>query len=205
MRQTVIVSAATAVVTVVLNVLVLYQLGADTAKSANEPSSLVRDAHPLTEADGQIQGDVDCDREVDLGDAIKIGLDGIGADVHQTDPCPDIGTVIPLGEGPQGPQGEPGEQGPEGPQGEQGEPGLSGLSIEQDFTPFDGDKEKGLLVLCPAGKEVIAGGHTTQGGVDIQQSRPFGGPGGGWEVSGNNQLAGDWQLVVFAICANVAE
>ena len=64
--------------------------------------------------DSILQGDTDCDGDVDAQDAL-IGLRFVGGlDVQQSEPCPDVGTLAAI-PGPQGPQGS---QGPAGPAAE---------------------------------------------------------------------------------------
>lgn len=79
-----------------------------------------------------IQGDVNCDLTVDSDDILAELLYAADFEPAQSEPCTDIGDLLPQSEGPQGPpgpegpQGEPGPQGPEGPQGPQGEVGPEG-------------------------------------------------------------------------------
>ena len=119
--------ATSAFTTVLVNGVIFR---ADTVRSANEDSP-TEVAHPATAAADQIKGDVDCDGDVDAVDALKDLQHVAALGFTQTEPCPDVGTVIPAGEGvpgpqgPSGPQGEQGEQGPAGPQGEQGPAGIS--------------------------------------------------------------------------------
>ena len=77
MRQTIIVSALTAVITVVLSVLVLNQLGAGTVSSASDSAIPASSNLPYGE-DGQLQGDTDCDNDVDAVDALGVLVD-VGA------------------------------------------------------------------------------------------------------------------------------
>ena len=60
MRQTIIVAAVAAIVTVIVNVVALTQFGADTARSASVADTSVSGNLPSSE-EGQIQGDTDCD------------------------------------------------------------------------------------------------------------------------------------------------
>ena len=203
MRHTIVVSALTAVLTAVLTVVLLDQsLGADTVDSASDPGFAASRASPASAEDGHVQGDGDCDGDVDavdaLGDLLFVAALPL---LSQVEPCTDIGALIPAGQGPPGPQGLQGEQGPQGPAGP---PGISGLELVADATPLDGVVEKVIFVPCPAGKKVIGGGHASQAGVDIQQSAPRGDL-SGWDASGFNNGAGAWQLSAYAICVNVAE
>ena len=86
-----------------------------------------------------IQGDVNCDLGVDSQDILAELLHAANFEPPQSEPCTDIGDLLPQVEGPQGPpgpegpQGEPGPtgppgpEGPEGPQGEIGPRGPRGL------------------------------------------------------------------------------
>jgi len=133
MRQTVIVSALTAVVTVVLSVVVLNQLGAGTVSSASVSDISVDSNLASSEDSDQIQGDTDCDGDVDAVDGLGVLVDVAALEaLGQQEPCVDVGSVIPAGEGipgPAGPAGPQGEQGPQGGQGAPGEQGSSGVSL----------------------------------------------------------------------------
>ncbi len=75
----------------------------------------------------RIQGDVNCDGTADDADVLPQLLHAAELPAaDQTEPCTDIGDVIPAGEGTQGPPGPQGPQGPPGPPGEQGIPGVPG-------------------------------------------------------------------------------
>jgi len=69
----------------------------------------------------RIQGDVNCSAGVGTDDILDQLLHEADFAVDQTEPCTDIGDVIPAGEGTQGPPGPP------GPPGEQGIPGVPGV------------------------------------------------------------------------------
>lgn len=159
MRQTIVVSALTAMVTMVLSVLVLNQLAPGIASSADGRDEPRTASAPSGEGEGQIQGDTDCDEDVDAVDALGVLVNVAAFDaLPQQEPCTDVADVIPAGEGPQGPPGPQGPQGPMGPQGEQGEPGIAGyevveLSIERDSPGFATTR-----VDCPSGKRVLGGG-----------------------------------------------
>ena len=94
MRQTIIVSALTAVITVVLSVFALNQLRAGTVSSASTQNMSASANLPSSE-DGQIQGDTDCDDDVDAVDALGVlinvaALEALG----QQEPCTDIANLI---------------------------------------------------------------------------------------------------------------
>lgn len=212
MRQTVIVSALTAVVTVVLSVVVLNQLGAGTVSSASTADISASSSLPSSEGDGQIQGDTDCDGDVDAVDGLGVLVDVAALDaLGQQEPCTDVGTVIPAGEGipgPQGEQGPPGPQGETGPAGPAGIPAVSGWEIVTAQTVTDSTGSKGIEVLCPAGKRVLGGGGDTDllFNVAINDSHPTDGN-DGWVVRATELNASNsiWRIIAFAICANVAE
>jgi len=206
MRQTVIVSALTAVVTVVLSVLVLNQLGAGAVSSASAPDISVSNGLPSSE-DGQIQGDTDCDGDVDAVDGLGVLVNVAALDaLAQQEPCTDVADVIPAGEGipgPQGPTGPQGEQGPAGP------PGISGVEvvIEQGDDP---SPAKSASAICDDGKVVLGGGAQVTGNtidVALYQSRPLDNPAGWFAVAARVDLlpASNWQVTAYAVCANVAE
>jgi len=182
----------------------------NSASSAPVPFEGAASLHPSSEADDLIQGDVDCDGDVDAVDALKDLQHVAALGFAQTEPCPDVGTVIPAGEGmpgPQGPAGPQGEKGPVGPQGESGLPGLSGLEVVEVESVSSSSPEKQVTATCPEGKSVIAGGARVLGsvvGLVLRNSYPIA---TGWRVYAletqvNN---GDWRALAYAICANVAE
>lgn len=146
-----------------------------------------------------IQGDVDCDREVDPIDAL-MGLRHVAAlAVAQNEPCPDIGTTAAI----------PGPPGPTGPPGPAGPPGISGyehvvVQSEENSDPF-----KSVTADCPAGKSIIGGGAAIFAGggslnmLSLTESRPIG---ANWHATAREiagQSPGDWSLEVRAICATV--
>ena len=208
MRQTVIVSALTAVVTVVLSVVVLNQLGAGTVSSASDSGFLESGNLATSEAD-LIQGDTDCDGDVDAVDGLGVlvnvaALEALG----QQEPCTDVADVIPAGEGIPGPQGPAGPQGEQGPAGAQGAPGLSGVEIVDVESASNSNAEKNVTAPCPEGKTIVGGGARVLGsvfGVVLVNSHPFGDE--QWQVRmvEREVNAGDWRAIAYAICANVAE
>jgi hypothetical protein len=50
----------------------------------------------VTVLPGGLHGDVDCDDDVDSVDSLKVLRHVAGLDVAQTEPCPDIGTGVPI-------------------------------------------------------------------------------------------------------------
>jgi len=213
MRQTIIVSAVTAVVTVALSVAVLNQLEPGTVSSADRdglPAGLVG---PATETDHLIQGDVDCDGDVDAVDALKDLQHVAALGFAQTEPCPDIGTVIPVGDGVPGPQGPAGPQGEPGPQGPPGESGLSGFSSGTLQESFNSEGFKSTDAFCGADKVAFTGGVDVVGEtieVALIASHPLMGEGGfpiGWSAAAEeiDATSADWGIRVWVACANVAE
>lgn len=78
--------------------------------------------HTLVSGSGPdqfIQGDVDCDGDVDTGDVLATLRHIGGLDVLQNEGCPQIATVGAI----------PGPAGPAGPPGPQGEPGPPGTNL----------------------------------------------------------------------------
>ena len=212
MRQTVIVSALTAVVTVILSVVVLNQLGPVTVSSATSQGISSSSNVPSSEDDGQIQGDTDCDKDVDAIDALGVlvnvaALDALG----QQEPCTDIANLIPVGEGIPGPQGPPGPAGPQGPAGAQGAPGISDVEEVTERTPVNSTNFKSQFAICPPGKTVVGGGaFVLEGGlfgdVTLASSAPTEAL-DGWSAMAaeTNATNVNWSLSARAICANVAE
>ena len=189
---------------------VIFQ--ADTVRSANEatPTQVV---HPATEADGQIQGDTDCNGKVEALDALGVLIDVAALEaLAQQEPCTDVGNLIPLGDGvpgPQGEQGPPGPQGPQGPQGDDGPPGISGLKFATSPIGFTcpGGACTGVGVYsadCQEGKRAIAGGADLNAllAANIADSFPTE-DGTGWTIG--IEFHNTWSGTAYAICANVAE
>jgi hypothetical protein len=141
----------------------------------------------------------------------------------QVGPKGDPGPAGPQGAvGPQGPagadgaSGPQGEVGPAGPQGNVGPAGISGYEIVSDASAFDSTSYKAFSVSCPAGKKAIGGGaypfpsladpNRNTAPVVIRSSAPSDGGGEGWyaeafEIGTYNY---QWDVTVYAICANVA-
>jgi len=126
MRHTIIIATLSSVAASVLTTAVIGGsfLGANTADSANTPGEAIT-VQP-GEVESILQGDVDCDSDVGTRDSqgiLRYVLQQPA--LSQDEPCPDIATVIPAGEGVPGPQGPQGEQGPPGEQGATGPSGIS--------------------------------------------------------------------------------
>jgi len=212
MRHTIIVATLSSVAASVLTTVVISGslFGTSTASSANTPVEPAVAVSPGG-LESILQGDVDCGGNVTPVDSLKTLRHDAGLSVLQDEPCPDIATVIPTGEGvpgPQGPQEPQGEQGPAGPQGEQGLPGLS--DVERVFESFTSVAlTKSVVVSCPEGKEVLGGGGQTGGAnptdTVLTDSYPL--SGARWQVKAEKTsgLLQEWQLTAYAVCANVGE
>ena len=218
MRQTVIVSALTAVITVVLSVVVLNQLGAGPVSSASTPD--ISASSSLTSSEeGHVQGDTDCDGDVDAVDALGVLVNVVAlAALGQQEPCTDVAKLIPAGEGVPGPQGPAGPEGPQGPQGEQGTqgpagpPGISGYETVFDTFPIpDGANINAFVfgVACPGDKRVMGGGGklNANANVYLSESWPLGDSSWGttFKAEGTGFMPAGLELTAWAVCANVAE
>ena len=206
MRHTILIATLSSVAASVLTTIVIggSLFGAGTANSATTPVEAEGALSPSS-VESILQGDLNCDGVVDSHDTLG-GLRFLGElDVPQTEPCPDIGTVIPAGEG------VPGPQGPAGPQGEAGPPGISGYEVvtEEFFDKGQGALGLGFVVSCPEGKQALGGGGQLLSGLNIyiNSSLPLD-DGQKWHVfwvaeAGSDIVGKDF--AVYAICANVAE
>lgn len=163
MRQTITVAAVAAAVTILVNVLVLTQFGAGSARSA-EDTAPPPAAHPAGETEGQIQGDTDCDTDVDPVDALGVLVNVAALEaLAQQEPCTDVADVIPAGEGIPGPEGPPG---PQGPQGEQGEPGISEFAhVKSDGTLSFGTATSAEKTMFDSYE--VTFGHSLEGCVPV--------------------------------------
>ena len=113
------------------------------------------------------------------------------------------------GQLPSGPQGSAGPAGPPGPPGPPGPAGLSGVEYVQNVTALSSEN-KGANAQCPEGKRAIGAGAEVFAAVGIPpdevglQAVGYG-PG---RVSTYARAvehvatAGNWGLVVQAVCAN---
>lgn len=145
------------------------------------------------------------------------GLQGIAGPKGDTGAPGDAGPAGGPGpKGDTGAQGLPGPQGAPGAQGPAGAAGISGYEVVSNVSAFDSSASKLLSVFCPAGKLVIGGGaeifpSLADPGRDtapvvLRTSRPTDSLGGGWfaEALETGAYAFEWDLTVYAICANVA-
>ena len=217
MRHTILIATLSSVVASVLTTVVIggSLLGAGTANSASAPNEIAGAIRPGG-VEGLIQGDVDCGKSVSPVDSLKVLRHDAGLSVLQDEPCPDIGTVIPTGEGVPGPQGPAGPQGPEGPQGEpgsagpqgeQGQVGISDIEFVSEKSPSDSAVSKTVEATCPAGKKLIAGGGQTNFfAIPLIASRPLS-SGEVWRATAAEVVTttNTWWVEAIAICANVAE
>ena len=105
MRHTILIATLSSVAASVLTTIVIggSLFGAGTASSANAPNE-VADAISPGGVEGLIQGDVDCGKNVTPVDSLKVLRHDAGLSVQQDERCPDIGTVIPAGDGVPGPE-----------------------------------------------------------------------------------------------------
>ena len=213
MRHTILIATLSSVVASVLTTVVIggSLFGADTASSANTPGEAITVQPGGVES--ILQGDVDCDSDVGTRDSqgiLRYVLQQPA--LSQDEPCPDIATLIPSGEGVPGPQGEQGPAGPqgdEGPQGEQGSAGISDLVVVVESSTSGSGFNNAKVVFCPEDKKVLGGGARISGsfvGINIKTSHPLA-SGLGWEVEAYEMLSqdDDWAIQVRVICANVAE
>jgi len=123
------------------------------------------------------------------------------------------------GPGPKGDKGDPGPQGLPGAQGLQGSPGISGLETivdrGADHNDFNSNPMKMISITCPETKRLISGGAmvfvSLADGVGF--SRPIAltanTPDGtnGWFARAveTAPVDSDWDIIIYAICANVAQ
>ena len=209
MRYTILVASIAAVAASILTTAAISGsfFGAGTASSANTPIEAAAAVRPGG-LEGILQGDVDCRDGVTPVDSLKTLRHDAGLSVQQDEPCPDIATVIPVGDDVPGPQGPQGDVGPAGPQGEQGPPGISGYEIVTEINQGACETQCAIMTTatCPAGKNALGGGslYTATDG----QFEHFGsGPsdertwGSQWYITGASYYE-FWDSVV---CANVAD
>ena len=189
MRQIVVAAVGAAVVaSVAVTVLVNGVLfSATPASSEGQPSG---------EPEEIIQGDVDCDGDVDAVDALKELRHVAALPVAQNDPCPDVGTAAAI----------PGPTGPPGPPGPPGISGYEGVLAQSDE---NSDSPKSVTADCPTGKSIMGGGASVfaPGGslnvLSMLESRPVG---ANWkaraiEIAGGTDA--NWSLEVRAICVTL--
>jgi hypothetical protein len=106
------------------------------------------------------------------------------------------------------PAGAAGAKGDKGDKGDQGAPGVSGFEIVSSVSAFDSSETKYQSTSCPAGKKLIGGGaavNPSSRGAALIGSSPDG-PNSRWYVTAREVVATsfDWNLFVWAICANIA-
>jgi hypothetical protein len=155
------------------------------------------------DSDAILQGDTDCDGDVDTSDALNNLRFVASLTVEQSEPCPDIGTLAAI-PGPSGPQG------PAGPEGQQGPPGLSALEIVSASTESDSTDEKSLITGCPQGKTIIGGGSAIEGSNTSGIALTLDGPnvdGGFWFSAAQEIVVTNfsWVLSAHLICAVVED
>ena len=74
---------------------VLLQPSSEPAGAASSPGGASPDLGPASGAFQGVQGDVDCNLQVNAVDSLKILRHDAGLSVAQEEPCPDIATVLP--------------------------------------------------------------------------------------------------------------
>jgi hypothetical protein len=130
------------------------------------------------------------------------------------------GATGPVGPvGPIGPVGPQGAAGPVGPVGPIGPSGIVNVTRVTDSTPMDGEYEKAVTVMCPDGHVVTGGGfeinavETDDLVISVQDSFPtldqqgWSASAAAWSLRVGRPSAcncdENWQLVVWAICAEL--
>jgi hypothetical protein len=100
-----------------------------------------------------------------------------------------------------------GPAGTRGPTGDPGPPGISGLEVVETTSSSTSSQILEHAASCPAGKRLIGGGGAVNGGTpDVALRRSFPSPTSAtWLVQGieTDDVAANWNLFAFAICANV--
>ena len=183
MRQVMVAAVGAAILaSVAVTVLVNGMLfSVPSASSEGQPSGALEEI---------IQGDVDCDGDVDAVDALQDLRHVALLPVTQDDSCPEIGTTAAI----------PGPPGPPGP------PGISGYEIVVVESDVNSDDFKSVSADCSPGKSIMGGGARVviSGGsvsfVSIIESRPVGANWSATAVETSGGTAVDWHLEVRAIC-----
>ena len=204
MRHTILIATLSSVAASVLTTVVVSAslFGADSASSANTLAEAEGAINP-SGVESILQGDVDCSKNVTPVDSLKVLRHDAGLSVQQYEPCPDIGTLAAI----------PGPPGPAGPQGEAGPVGINGWEVVLVDTETDSTPWKDAIAHCPAGKVILGGGAGHSGPLEdvaVGISEPFQAIEGeyrAWKAVAAefNPTTVDWDLRVWAICANVAE
>lgn len=204
MRYTILVATLSSIVASVVTTAVISGslFGADAVNSANTPGDTIAVVSPGG-VEGIIQGDVDCRDGVTPVDSLKVLRHDAGLSVSQDEPCPDVGTLAAI----------PGPPGPAGPQGEAGPVGISGWEVVFVDTVTDSAPFKDAIAHCPAGKVILGGGAGHSGPLEdialviSEVFQPVFEEFTAWSAIAAevNPTTADWNLRVWAICANVAE
>lgn len=184
MRNLIIILTLSTALVVALGVALFGRsvVGVNVADSAVDAG--LTNATPAGGQNGLLQGDVDCDGDVDAVDALKDLQHVAAIGFSQTEPCPDVGTAIPQG--------------------------VTGLVLVSGSSDNNSADVKAANALCPEGKRVIGGGLTIFGqhlyNVAITSSSPHSDL-GGWGGFANevNPTGNNWSLEAQAVCADVAD
>jgi hypothetical protein len=190
MRHTLIVSVVTAIA-MLTGFVAIDQLSAGRASSASD-SAVSPAGGP-----GQVQGDTDCDTDVDAIDALSVLVDVAALEaLAQQEPCTDVGDLIQFGGGLPGPPGPP---------------GLSGYEIVEVEIVHQGNAVTVDTVDCPGNKVAVGGGLVIKGGVpagsevglEIQDGPNEDGTGWIYQIRTTDSVSRTFAIRV--ICANVEE
>jgi hypothetical protein len=179
-RQVILAAVSAAVVaSVAVTVLMNGMFNVAPANSEGQPAGL----------EEVIQGDVDCDGDVDSVDALG-GLRHIAdLSVSQSEPCPDIGTTAAI----------------------PGPPGVSGYEIVLTQSELDSASLKSVTADCSEGKSPVGGGAVIFAGggslssLALIESRPVG---ANWKATATEVGGGtpeDWSMEVRVICVTLGE
>lgn len=105
-----------------------------------------------------------------------------------------------------GATGARGPQGAQGLQGSAGAPGISGVERFEEIVNASSGTAKTAIADCPAGQEAIGGGvrvFAAEGLAFVDESIPNGTTGWYGEVHTVNNVAQNFGLRVWVVCANV--
>lgn len=106
--------------------------------------------------------------------------------------------------GAQGPQGSQGAQGGTGGQGAQGVAGISGYQLVTNSNSLIAGSQGPTKATCPAGKTVIGGGVTTDGGAGAYVADSYPLSPTVWSAVIDNTTGVSIDVFVTAICVVVS-